>query len=47
MGSTAVAILKSPSGIKLQYALQLNYDQCTNNVAEYEGLLLTLQKAKA
>jgi ribonuclease HI len=37
----------SHSGIKLRYALRLNCDNCTNNVAEYEGLLLALRKARA
>jgi hypothetical protein len=37
LGSAAAAVLKSPSGIKLRYALQLNYDNCTNNVAKYEA----------
>jgi hypothetical protein len=46
LGSAAAAILKSPSGIKLRYALRLNFDNCTNNVAEYEGLLLALRKAR-
>jgi ribonuclease HI len=46
LGSTAVAVLKSPSGIKLRYALRLNCDNCTNNMAEYEGLLLALRKAR-
>jgi hypothetical protein len=32
LGSAAAAVLKSPSGIKLRYALRLNYDNCTNNV---------------
>jgi ribonuclease HI len=47
LGSAAVAVLKSPSGIKLRYALRLNCDNCTNNMAEYEGLLLALRKARA
>jgi ribonuclease HI len=47
LGSAAAAVLKSPSGIKLRYALRLNYDNCTNNVAEYGGLLLALRKARA
>jgi ribonuclease HI len=47
LGSAAAAVLKSPSGIKLRYALQLNCDNCTNNMAEYEGLLLALRKARA
>jgi hypothetical protein len=47
LGSAAAAVLKSPSGIKLRYALRLNCDNCTNNMAEYEGLLLALRKARA
>jgi hypothetical protein len=47
LGSATMAVLKSPSGIKLQYALRLNCDNCTNNMAEYEGLLLALRKARA
>jgi ribonuclease HI len=47
MGSAAAAVLKSPYGIKRCYALQLNCDNCTNNMAEYEGLLLALRKARA
>jgi ribonuclease HI len=46
LGSAAAAVLKSPSGIKLRYTLRLNYDNCTNNMAEYEGLLLALRKAR-
>jgi ribonuclease HI len=47
LGSAVAAVLKSPSGIKLRYALWLNCDNCTNNMAEYEGLLLALWKARA
>jgi hypothetical protein len=47
LGSAAAAVLKSPSSIKLRYALRLNCDNCTNNMAEYEGLLLALRKARA
>jgi ribonuclease HI len=47
LGSAAAAVLKSPSGIKLRYALWLNCDICTNNMAEYEGLMLALRKARA
>jgi ribonuclease HI len=46
LGSVAAAVLKSPSGIKLRYSLRLNYDNYTN-MAEYEGLLLALRKARA
>jgi ribonuclease HI len=47
LGSTAATVLKSPSGIKLRYALWLDCDNCTNNMAEYEGLLLALRKVRA
>jgi ribonuclease HI len=47
LGSAAAVVLKSPSGIKLRYALRLNCNNCTNNMAEYEGLLLALRKARA
>jgi ribonuclease HI len=47
LGAVAAAVLKSPIGIKLQYALWLNCDSYTNNMAEYEGLLLALRKARA
>jgi ribonuclease HI len=45
------AILTSPSGIKLCYAARLQFnseaDKCTNNIAEYEAILLGLQKLRA
>jgi ribonuclease HI len=47
LGSAAAAVLKSPSGIKLRYALRLDCDNCTNNTTEYEGLFLALLKARA
>jgi hypothetical protein len=47
LGSAAAKVLKSRSSINFRYALRLNYDNCTNNVAEYEGLLLALRKARA
>jgi hypothetical protein len=44
----ALAILVSPSGIKLRYAARLHFtketDKCTNIIAEYEAVLLRLQK---
>ena len=46
-GSGASAILTAPSGIQLKYAARLNFPGCTNNVVEYEGLLLDLLKARA
>ena len=35
------------SGTQLKYAAWLDFAGCTNNVAEYEGLLLGLRKARA
>jgi ribonuclease HI len=46
-GSGASAILTAPSGTQLKYATRLEFPGCTNNVAEYEGLLLGLRKARA
>jgi ribonuclease HI len=50
-GTRAAAILISPSGIKLRYAARLQFnneaDKCTNNIAEYEAILLGLRKLRA
>jgi ribonuclease HI len=53
-GSTAVGattILVSPSGIKLRYATRLHFtsetNKCTNNIVEYEAILLGLLKWRA
>jgi ribonuclease HI len=50
-GVGAVAMLTSPSGIKLCYATKLQFtgeiDKCTNNIVEYEAILLGLQKLRA
>jgi ribonuclease HI len=45
-GAGAAAILISPSKIKTRYAARLEFN-CTNNIAEYEALLLGLRKLKA
>jgi ribonuclease HI len=45
-GAGAAAALISPSKIKTCYAARLDFS-CTNNIAEYEALLLGLQKLKA
>jgi hypothetical protein len=45
-GAGAAAIITSPSGITMKYAARLEF-QCTNNIAEYEAILLGLRKAKA
>lgn len=39
-------MLIAPSGMKLKYAARLDFKRCTNNVAEYEGLLQGLRKAR-
>jgi ribonuclease HI len=36
-----------PFGHLVKYAVRLDFSGCTNNVAEYEGLLLSLRKARA
>jgi ribonuclease HI len=45
-GAGVAAILISPPKIKICYAARLEFN-CTNNIAEYEALLLGLQKLKA
>jgi ribonuclease HI len=51
IGSSAIAILISPSRMKLRYAARLQFtnkaDKCTNNIAEYKGILLGLCKLRA
>jgi ribonuclease HI len=39
-------VLVAPSKVKTYYAARLDFS-CTNNIAEYEALLLVLQKLKA
>jgi ribonuclease HI len=50
-GAGAIAILISPSGIKLRYVARRQFtretDKCTNNIAEYEAVLLGLRKLRA
>jgi ribonuclease HI len=50
-GAGAAAILKSPSGIKMKYAARMQFktqiDKCSNNIAEYEAILLGLCKLTA
>jgi ribonuclease HI len=44
-------VLFSPSGIKLHYAARMQFnnepDKCTNNIVEYEAILLGLHKLRA
>jgi ribonuclease HI len=46
-----VAIITSPTGIKYRYAACLSFalesDRCTNNIAEYEAVILGLRKLQA
>jgi ribonuclease HI len=46
LGAGASTIIHAPSGLRTKYADRLEF-QATNNVAEYEGLILGLNKAKA
>jgi ribonuclease HI len=45
-GAGAAAVLVAPSKVKTCYAARLDFS-CTNNIAEYEALLLGLRKLKA
>ena len=45
-GVGAAAVLVGPSKVRTCYAIKLDFS-CTNNIVEYEALLLGLQKLKA
>jgi ribonuclease HI len=45
-GVGAAAVLIAPSKVRTCYAAKLNFS-CTNNIAEYEALLLGLRKLRA
>jgi ribonuclease HI len=45
-GAGATAVLVAPSKVRTCYAARLDFS-CTNNIAEYEALLLGLRKLKA
>jgi hypothetical protein len=45
-GAGATAVLVAPSKVRTCYAIRLDFI-CTNNIAEYEALLLGLRKLKA
>jgi ribonuclease HI len=51
VGVRVAAILTSPSGIKLRYAVRLQFrketNMCTNNIANYEAILSGLHKLRA
>jgi ribonuclease HI len=46
-----VVIITSPAGIKYRYVARLSFafesDKCTNNIAEYEAVILGLRKLRA
>jgi hypothetical protein len=50
-GARVATILVSPCGIKLRYTARLQFhnevDKCTNNIVEYEAILLGLRKLRA
>ena len=50
-GVGAAAIITSPTGVKHRYAARLSFalesDRCTNNIVEYEAVILGLRKLKA
>jgi ribonuclease HI len=46
VGVRALAVVIASSGSKLKYVARLEFKE-TNNIAEYEGLILGLNKAKA
>jgi hypothetical protein len=45
-GAGAAAVLVAPSKVRTCYAVKLDFS-CTNNIAEYEALLLGIRKLKA
>jgi ribonuclease HI len=50
-GAGAAAIITSPAGVKYRYTARLSFalesDRCTNNIAEYEAVILGLRKLQA
>jgi ribonuclease HI len=50
-GAGAAAVITSPIGVKHRYAACLSFalesDRCTNNIAEYEAVILGLRKLRA
>jgi ribonuclease HI len=50
-GAGAAAVITSPTGVKHRYATCLSFalesDRCTNNVAEYEVVILDIHKLRA
>jgi ribonuclease HI len=50
-GAGVAAVISSPIGVKHRYAARLSFslefDRCTNNVVEYEAVILGLRKLRA
>jgi ribonuclease HI len=50
-GAGTAAVITSPAGVKHRYAARLSFalesDRCTNNIAEYEAVILGLRKLRA
>ena len=50
-GAGAAAVITSPTGVKHRYTARLSFalesDRCTDNVAEYEAVILGLRKLRA
>jgi ribonuclease HI len=51
VGAGAATIITSPAGVRYRYAAHLSFalesDRCTNNIAEYEAVILGLRKLLA
>jgi ribonuclease HI len=51
VGAGVAAVITSPTGVKHRYAARLSFalesDRCTNNIAEYEAVILGLRKLRA
>jgi ribonuclease HI len=51
VGAGATTIITSPTGVKYRHAARLSFalesDRCTNNIAEYEAVILGLRKLRA
>jgi ribonuclease HI len=51
VGAGAAAIITSPAGVKYRHAARLSFalesNRCTNNIVEYEAVILGLRKLRA